>query len=48
MKKWLSKWHPTGAVFGVVGLALVAWFGHPLAAVGVFLMMWGDNIARAE
>lgn len=33
------------AVIQLLGLSLIAWFDWRLA-IGVFILMWGENIAR--
>lgn len=35
-----------GVVIGFIGLALVIWKGSPWLAVGVLLMLWGNNLER--
>lgn len=36
-----------GLILGVSGLALVAWFASVWVALGIFLMIWGNNLLTA-
>jgi hypothetical protein len=36
-----------GAIIGAVGVALVVWKAGGIAAIGMLLAMWGNNIERS-
>jgi hypothetical protein len=43
----MLEFNPVALVFVILGLILIG-FNDPLSAIGVFLIVWGNNIGKDE